>query len=114
MKENYAENNKEKIPGKEEILELISYFAERTIPIRELSDEKGLYLLEVKTETDQAGEHTTYEYIRKGRFANMTIQESVTSIAATYYMNDSVVSGETIAVYDERTGAWEKTGNSYK
>lgn len=111
MKENYAENNREKIPTKDEVLEVVSWFAEKTIFVRELSDEKGLYLLEVQTEIDEAGENTMYQYVRKVSSAE-PLREIVTSICAVYYQDGMPTGGDTVAIYNSQRKTWEKGSKS--
>lgn len=48
--ENSIEKGPEMIPTKEEVMEIISRFEKNTAFVRELSDEQGLYLLEVQVE----------------------------------------------------------------
>ncbi len=96
----------ETILNKEEVLSVISRFAENAEFVRELSDEQGLYLLEVKVPGEKPGEITQYEYMRKGIFPNQN-QSSETAIHKVYYENDTPVGGEKVAFYSLETGAWE-------
>ena len=47
------------IPTKDEIIEIIKRHAENAIVTRELYDENGIYLLELKTEGEKPGKSTT-------------------------------------------------------
>lgn len=105
--ENQFEGKAEKIPTREEVLEIIKGFAEQTQFVRELSDDKGLYLLENSMQGKNEGETIQYEYIRKGRFPNHN-ESSVTSIEVVYYENGIPYDGNTIATFDEEDGLWKK------
>ena len=88
-------------------MEVISRFAENTTFIRELSDEQGLYLLEVKIEGENPGETIQYEYMRKGRFPDGN-QSSGTVIHKVYYENGIPIGGHDVANYDSETGEWKR------
>ena len=105
--ENSFEKGPEKIPTKAEVMEVISRFAENTILTRELSDEQGLYLLEVKIEGENPSEITQYEYVRKGRFPDGN-QSSGTVIHVVYYQNEVPIGGHDVANYDSETGEWKE------
>lgn len=105
MKENNFEKNREKIPTKDEVLEVISRFAERTTFVKELSNKEGLYYLEVTAKGNQPGETLSYMYARKGRFGGNN-ESSATSISVTYYQDGNMISGEELAEYDPSTGKW--------
>jgi len=105
--ENKFEKGPEKILTKEEVLEIISRFAENIIPVRELSDEQGLYLLEVSVPSEKVGEVTQYEYMRKGKFPNNN-ESLLTVIHVVYYENGIPVGGNDIANYNSETGEWEE------
>ena len=66
---NYIERGNERIPKREEILDIIGRHAEKISVGRELFDEKGLYLLEIKVEGEETAE---YQYMRKGIFLIIT------------------------------------------
>ncbi len=95
------------IHTKEEVLSFIANYVENPIVVRELSDEKGLYLLEVKIEGKEPGEVIEYEYMRKGRVLNQSIALE-TAMHVNYYQDSVPISGEKIAVYNEELGEWEK------
>ena len=105
MNENKIESKQEKIPTREEVLEIISHFAENPILARELFDKDGLYLLEVKIENEIPGEFTEYEYTRKGKFPNSQ-DSSSTSIFVTFYKDEEAISGHNVADYDSEKGEW--------
>jgi hypothetical protein len=104
--ENQIERGPERILNKEEVLEAISRFVENATLVRELSDEHGLYLLEVKIPGENPGETTQYEYMRKGRFPNHN-EASETAIHVVYYDGDMPVGGDKVAVYKPETNKWE-------
>ena len=97
----------ERILSKEDVMEAISRYAENATLVRELSDEQGLYLLDVKIEGEKPGETTQYEYMRKGRFLNQN-QASETAIHKVYYEDEMPVGGEKVAVYKSESGEWEE------
>ena len=68
--ENDIEKGPERIPTREEVLDIIRRFEANAKVSRELLDEKGLYLLEAQIEGPELGETVQYEYMRKGRFPN--------------------------------------------
>ncbi len=107
MKENSIENSREKIPTEQEVLEVISRFAENATFVRELSDNNGLYLLEVKVESEKPGEFTEYQYIRKGIFPNRN-QALETTVYATYYQDGIPISGHNVAHFDPETEGWQE------
>jgi len=104
--ENYIEHGNEHIPTKEEILNVIGRHAESYIVGRELSDEKGLYLFEVKIEGGKAGETTEYQYMRKGTFPNHN-ESLETTIHVIYFENGIPAGGHDIANYNSETGEWK-------
>lgn len=107
MNEKQFEKNNEKIPTEKEILEVISRFAKDSIFVRKLSDNKGLYLLEVKIEGKKLGEFIEYLYIRKGKFPNQN-EARETTIYITYYEDEIPINGYNVADYDSATGEWKK------
>ena len=108
--ENYnIEKSPERIPSKEEVLEVISRHIKRDISraenvaemklTNELSDEQGLYLLEAKVEVvGKSGEFIEYLYMRKGVFLehNSSLE---TTINVMYYKDEIPVSGWNIAEF---------------
>jgi|LakMenEpi03Aug12_release.lakeMendotaPanAssembly.Ray.scaffolds.fasta_scaffold1701917_1 hypothetical protein len=107
MSENQIENGQERILTREEILLEISNFTENFYFLRELSDEHGIYLLEVKVEGKSSGEFDEYLYIRKGGARNNNTT-SETTIFVTHYKDDIPISGENLALFKSETGEWEE------
>ena len=104
--ENPTEKGPERIPTKEEVIEVIARYAEGAAVVRELSDEQGLYLLEAKVNGKESGEIIQYEFMRKGTFPNHN-ESLETVIHIVYYKDDAPVGGETIAFYNCGAGRWE-------
>jgi hypothetical protein len=102
---NPFEKPPEMIPNKEQVLEVISRFAENFTLVRELSDELGPYLIEVNVKDKESGDLIEYLYVRKGRFPNK-VGTTETTIQITMYDGEMPVSGSTAANYDESTGQW--------
>ena len=74
---------------------------------RELSDEQGLYLLEVRTEGREKGEIAEYQYMRKGRYPNNNASID-TSIYLSYFDGETPVpGGSKVATFRPETGNWE-------
>ena len=94
----------ERIPSKEEVLEIMYRKAEGLTIERELSDENGVYLLETRT-PEKNGEYTQYVYMRKGQFQNTNGSEA-TVIYSVEYMNGEPCGGSTVANCAE--GAWQE------
>ena len=104
---NYIEHGNERIPTREEILDIIGRHAEKYTVGRELFDGKGLYLLEIKVEVKEAGETIEYQYIRKGEFPNK-VASLGTTINVLYFDKDGIpCTSNTIAVYNNQTEEWE-------
>jgi hypothetical protein len=106
--EEHIEKGPEKVPTREEVLEIISRSTEGSIFVRELSDENGLYLLETRKEGEKAGETIQYEYMRKGRYPDQG-EASETAPHIVYYKSDVPVGGDKIAVYNSETSEWKNT-----
>lgn len=102
--ENFAEKTPERIPDRVEILEVISRFCENPTVVRELSDDLGIYLLEVSVSGENPSETINYEYRRKGVFPNHN-ESTETVIHKVYYENGTPVGGENVA--DLKNGNWE-------
>ena len=105
--ESGIEKGAERIPTREEVLEIISHFAENVVLVRELSDEQGTYLLEVKVEGEKSDGVIQYEYMRKGRFINHN-EASETAVYVVYYESEMPVGGDKVAVYDSEANEWQK------
>ena len=102
---NYIEHGNERIPAREEILDIIGRHEEKYTVGRELFDEKGLYLLEIKVEGKETTETTEYQYMRKGIFSNHN-ESLETTIHVVYFENGIPVGGHDIANYNSETGEW--------
>ncbi|HEY5587925.1 MAG TPA: hypothetical protein VIK86_03100 [Candidatus Paceibacterota bacterium] len=105
MNENFIEKNHEKILTKVEVLEVMSRLAENVTFVRELSDDQGLYLLEVKVEGKKPSEIIEYMYIRKGKFPKRN-ESLATTIFVTYYEDGMPISGYNIANYKSESNEW--------
>lgn len=103
---NTPERSPEKILSSQEVLEILSQYAEGYTDGRELSDDKGVYLREVEVPGEKDGEVTEYQYMRKGSHGRN--QSDVTAISTIYYQDGIPVGGERIAVFSEETGEWTK------
>lgn len=105
--ENYIEQGSERIPTKEEVLDIIGRHAERYKLKQELFDENGPYLIEA--EGEKAGETVEYQYIRKGEFPS-GYASSGTTINVLYFDFDkegTPCTSDTIAIYNHQTGEWQ-------
>ncbi len=100
------EKSVESIPTKEEVLLEIAKYCENPTVKRELSDEKGVYLLEVEIPGAKPGETTEYIYQRKGEFPNGSKAED-TIINVAYFEDGIPVGGESVATYNPDTKTWE-------
>lgn len=99
------EKGPERILTSSEVMEGIGIFIEETDIARELSDEHGLYLLEVITEGVEPGETIEYGYLRKGESPGHK-DALETAIHRTYYSGGVPVSGEKVAVFED--GKWKE------
>jgi hypothetical protein len=100
------ENENERIFSREEILAILEKHVQASTPGRELSDEKGIYLLEVTTDGENPGEINEYRFQRKGNFGENQSLNTVLQIA--YYDADGIPEGgRTLQTYNEDTGSWE-------
>lgn len=96
----------EHFPTKEEILLEISKYCENPTIKRELSDEKGLYLLETEILGDKPGETTEYIYQRRGEFSNGS-KAAETVINLVYLEGGIPTGGHSVAKYDSETKTWK-------
>ncbi len=104
---NQTEKSPERIFTKEEVMEIISRYAENAVVVRELSNEQGLYLLEAEIKGEKTGETTQYMYMREGIFPNHN-EASETAIHVVYYQDEMPVGGDKIAVYKPERAEWEE------
>jgi hypothetical protein len=75
----------EKILSKEDVLTALEKYVGESPVVRELSDEKGLYLLEKHKTGENPGETTEYQYLRKGNHTNGVHQFLRTVITVVFY-----------------------------
>lgn len=104
---NQFEKGPERIPTKAEVLEVISRYAENPTLVRELSDERGLTLLEVQVKENVPGDTTEYLYIRKGVLSDSTAAGD-TQIHIVRSVSGIPRGGNPIATYKSETGEWEE------
>ncbi len=107
---NPYEEGPEMIPGIEEVMEIINRRvenAEKAVVEKQLSDEKGIYLLVLKVEGDKPGKYTEVYYTRKGTHSPNTVA-ATTGIDIVSYEDDMPTGGEPIAKHDSKTGVWEE------
>lgn len=100
------ETGPERILTKPEVMEGISIFVENGRIERELSDARGLYLLEVVIEGTEPGETIEYGYLRKGESPGHK-GALETAIHRTYYSDGIPISGGKVAVFLD--GRWVET-----
>ncbi len=108
--ENEIEKEPEHIPTKEEVMEIIDRRMEppeKFTTLRELYDEQGLCLLDLRIEGKQPGEMSEYLYTRKGLLPNkvMTLE---TSIEVSYYQDGEIVGGDRVAIFGYQKNEWEE------
>jgi hypothetical protein len=102
---NTHEMGPEQIPTKESVMEVIKGFEENAVIVRELEDEKGLYLLEANIKGEKPGEYTQYAFIREGIFKEG--QSLETCIHVVFYEDDVACGGHNVAVFAPTAGVWE-------
>jgi len=108
--ENKFERGPEKIPTKEEVMEIITKgieSVERFVTLREISDDQGLTLLDLRIEGKKPGETLEYLYTRAGILPN-GVPTSETSIEVSYYQDGEIRGGDRVAIYNSATGQWEQ------
>jgi hypothetical protein len=111
-KEN-KEGGVEKFPTKEEIISFIDSIPGLKNPqlVNELSDEKGLYSLNILCEGDNTGETILCEYTRRRTSRliseNDRIGSQATKVDLVYYQNGQIYDGVEYAEYNEQTGDWK-------
>ena len=98
------EQGNERIPPREDVVAQIRKCCEGAQVFRELSDERGLYLLEAGEPGESSGESTHYEYHRVGTFGKNSY--AVTLIEKIYFVDNIPRGGDIIAEYDHGTGEW--------
>lgn len=100
------EKGPERVLSKEEVMKELLVYAENGEIVKELSDEKGLYMLYIEIKGEKPGETIQYEYDRKGVYPNNRLLK--TSIELVYYRDGMPIGGETVTVYDPDTNQWIK------
>lgn len=93
------ERGPERLPTKEEVLEVIGRFAEGGHITAEFSDAQGLYVLELEVEGEKPGEIIEYGYLRKGASPGHK-DAAQTAIHRTYYQDGVPVGGHKVAYFD--------------
>ncbi len=110
LKLNRGETGPEHIPSREEILAKIGTRCERPEVLRERTDSKGIFLLEVCSAGEDPKEATIYVYQRKKSSADRENPNNdvgiMTTLGAYYYHDGECCSGDTIANYDSETNEW--------
>jgi hypothetical protein len=107
--ENQFESGQEKIPTKEEVMEIINKQVEspeKFTTLREISDEKGISLLDLRIEGKNSGEIIEYLYTRAGTLPN-GVPTAQTSIEVSYYQDGNIIGGERIAIYNSERAEWD-------
>ncbi len=66
--------------------------------VRALSDDKGLYFLELQTEGENPGDMNEYQYMRAGNGVNMATE---TRIDVVYYVDGMPCGSDQLARFDE-------------
>ena len=100
------EKSVETIHTKEAVLLEIAKHCENPTVKRELSDEKGVYLLEVEIAGEKPGETIEYIYHRKGSFPNQNT--SPIDVIEVLYSTDGIPhTGYTVAEYNPESKTWE-------
>ena len=100
-----APESSEHILSRSEVITALERHVKNYTIERELSDDKGLYLIEATIAGEKPGETTEYRYQRKGRLGKMNQLE--TTIAVVYYEDGIPTGGNDLATYDEGTGLWK-------
>ena len=97
-----SENASEKILNEREVFNVLDEIIDGDFEIlRNLSDEHGLYILEVQT-IDEAGDVVMYIYTRTGRHPEG--ESTSTRIDVAYFSDGIPVGGEMLKKFEE--GAW--------
>ena len=105
MEGRTIEKGPERLPTRDEVLEVIGKLAENAQVVRELSDERGLYLLEAEVAGEKPGEIIEYGYLRKGQSPGHP-NAAETAIHLTYYQDGMPTGGYRVAYLDN--GVWRK------
>jgi hypothetical protein len=105
---NPFETSPELIPTKEKVTEIILKHAESVEfeILRDLSDESGLTVLDLRFQGKEPGVVVEYLYTRAGKLPNGDTTSS-TSIEVSYYKNGKIYWGERVAIYNPETNTWD-------
>jgi hypothetical protein len=107
---NPFETHTERILTKEEVVEIISNWTNgaETVPefTREIVDESGLRIYEVRVNGDKPGEYCEYLFQRKGGGPEGNVAK-VSIVSLTFYVDDFPVSGHNIAEFNDESGEWK-------
>lgn len=99
-----VEQGSEHIPTREDVLAEIKKWCEKGEVVKELSDERGVYILEIIEPGEKSGESTLYAYQRAGTFGKNSAVATV--IEKVYLVDDIPVGGDIIAEHNDATGEW--------
>jgi hypothetical protein len=108
--QNPFERPPEHIPTKAEIIGIISLCVEsqeKFTPLRELYDEQGLRLLDLRIKGENPGETSEFLYTRKGILPN-GVETKQTSIEVSNYQDGEITGGDRVAIFNYEIGEWEK------
>lgn len=100
------EQGRERVLTKDEVIGALEQHVKNYVVQRELSDDNGIYLLELTVAGEKPGEMTEYTYQRKGKFGGL--ETTTTGISVAFYEDGIPVGGNTIADYNEITGQWTR------
>jgi hypothetical protein len=108
--ENPIEQSNERVPTKEKVVNIISDWTNdaEVVPefTREVVDERGLRIYEVRVNGEKSGEYCEYRFQRKGDDPGG--DKAKTSIVlVTFYEDDFPVSCHNIAEFNDESGEWE-------
>jgi hypothetical protein len=108
---NPFETQLERIPTKDEVLEVVLRCTKgaEVVPefTREKYDERGLYLHEVRVNGDKEGDYVEYLYLRKGEYPDGNAT-TATGVSIIYYEDGIPVGGKNLEEYNEQTDEWTK------
>ncbi len=106
------EGPRESFPTKEDVVSLVESIPEIKNPkiIKELIDDKGVYLLEFSAKGNEEGESLLVQYVRKRSSRVESKDDRVGSISTKidiiYYKDGQIYDGVEYAEYNEKTGKW--------
>lgn len=97
----------EKIPTREEVIQIFERYATDYRIVYEQFDQYGPVLLYIEVSGDKPGETVQYQYMRKGNFSGQP-ERSATTMHIVYYKDGVPTGGYNIACYIDETGQWEE------